>query len=207
LPSIQGQSPPSTGFVDVPGRFAIGIAVTGDVRSPGPSGPRRSEKRISERTRDAIEEAAAAGFFDNVPGSGQPLDFSFEDNPYIPEGMRSAYRMLRNAGYALPWMEDRKDIEKKRSELDRRLAAHLSHVDATVQRIPRIPAYLRPSRTSRLRDGHEEFVARFIRSVDNLNRKIDIYNLTVPVVSLQVARYDGESALKRLRSAIPDFAT
>jgi hypothetical protein len=181
--------------------------VTGDVRSTGPSGPRRPEKRITERTRDAIEEAAAAGFFDNIPGSGQPLDFSFEDNPHIPEGMRTAYRMLRNAGYALPWMEDRKDIEKKRSELDRRLTAHLNHVDATVQRIPRIPAYLRSSRTSRLREGHEEFVERFIRSVGNLNRKIDIYNLTVPVVSLQVARYDGERALERLRSAIPDLAT
>jgi hypothetical protein len=207
LPSTKGQSLRSTGFVDVRGRFDIVTTVTGERTSPGPSGPRRPEKRISERTRDAIEEAAAAGFFDNLPGSGQPLDFSFEDNPFIPEGMRSAYRMLRNAGYALPWMEDRKDIEKKRSDLDRRLAAHLSHVDTTLQRIPRIPAYLRPSRTSRLRAGHEEFVARFIRSVASLNRKIDIYNLTVPVVSLQVARYDGESALKRLRSAIPDFAT
>lgn len=160
------------------------------------------EKKISERTRDAIEEAAAAGYFSNLPGSGQPLDFSFEDNPFIPEGMRSAYRMLRNAGFSLPWMEDRKDIEKKRSELNRRLSAHLDYVEAGLRRLPRMPAYLRPSRTARLRATHDEFVERFARSVDSLNRKIDIYNLSVPVISLQVNRYDGERALERLRNVM-----
>src|SRR5690348_8159184 len=82
----------------------------------GSSGTPPPEKKISERTRDVIEEAAAAGYFSNLPGTGQPLDFSFEDNPFIPDGMRSAYRMLRNAGFSLPWMEDRKDIDKKRLE-------------------------------------------------------------------------------------------
>jgi hypothetical protein len=166
-----------------------------------------SEKKISERTRDAIEEAAASGFFENLPGSGQPLDFSFEDNPFIPEGMRSAYRVLKNAGFSLPWMEDRKDIDRKRSELERSLAAHLDHTRATLERIPKMPAYLRPSRLARLRASHQEYVERFVRSVDNLNRKIDVYNLTVPVVSLQVARFDGEYALGQLRDAMSGLSS
>src|SRR5690349_16814712 len=140
-------------------------------QSSGTRSPR--EKRISERTRDAIEEAAAAGFFSNLPGSGQPLDFSFEDNPYIAEGMRSAYRMLRNAGFSLPWIEDRKDIDRKRAELARQLDVHLKWVESAVKAIPRIPAYLRPRRWSRLRGSHEDFTTRFVRSVDNLNVKID----------------------------------
>src|SRR5262249_4954884 len=134
-------------------------------------------------------------------------DFSFEDNPFIPEGMRSAYRMLKNAGYSLPWMENRKDIDKKRSELERRQAAHLSQVESALQRIPRMPAYLRPSRLARLQASHDEFVERFARSVDNLNRKVDVYNLTVPVITLQVDRYDGERALAQLRDVLPALSS
>jgi hypothetical protein len=163
-----------------------------------------SEKKILERTRDAIDEAAAAGYFSDLPGSGQPLDFSFEENPFIPEGMRSAYHMLKNAGFSLPWMEDRKDIDRKRSELERRLADYLSQVKSALQRMPKIPAYLRPSRKERLRARHDAFVERFVLSVDNLNRKIDVYNLTVPVIALHVARYDRERALGRLRDVLWD---
>jgi hypothetical protein len=177
------------------------MSTEGPEKSSGAKPPR--EKRISERTRDAIEEAAAAGYFSNLPGSGQPLDFSFEDNPFIPAGMLSAYRMLRNAGFSLPWIEDRKDIDRRRSDLDRQLAAQLQWVQTYLDRLARMPAYLRPSRWSRLRASHDDFMMRFGRSVDSLNLKIDIYNLKVPVATLQVLRYDREKAFGLLQDSIP----
>ncbi len=176
--------------------------MTGELPRKALSGTPPPGKRIIERTRDAIEEAAAAGYFSNLPGSGQPLDFSFEENPYIPDDSRSAFRILKNAGFALPWMEDRKDIDKKRDDIHRRLELHLRRVESMVRNIGRMPAYLRPSRRSRLQEEHADFLSRFGRSVDGLNVKIDIYNLSVPSVTLQIPRFDPSSALERLGNAL-----
>ncbi|MDR2605376.1 MAG: DUF1992 domain-containing protein [Desulfovibrio sp.] len=44
-----------------------------------------------------IEEAAAEGAFDDLPGAGSPLHM--EDLTHLPPEMRTAYTLLRNAGY------------------------------------------------------------------------------------------------------------
>jgi hypothetical protein len=44
-----------------------------------------------------IEEAAAEGAFDDLPGAGLPLHM--EDLSHLPPEMRTAYILLRNAGY------------------------------------------------------------------------------------------------------------
>jgi hypothetical protein len=47
-----------------------------------------------------IEVAIARGEFDNLPGAGRPL--ALDDDPLVPEELRVAYRLLKNAGYAPP---------------------------------------------------------------------------------------------------------
>ena len=47
-----------------------------------------------------ISEALARGEFESLPGAGQPLDL--EDDPLVPEDLRMAYRILKNAGYVPP---------------------------------------------------------------------------------------------------------
>ena len=47
---------------------------------------------ISERR---IQEAIREGLFDNLEGRGKPL--VFEDETWIPEDLRMAYRVLKNA--------------------------------------------------------------------------------------------------------------
>lgn len=44
-----------------------------------------------------IAEAIERGEFDRLPGAGKPLDL--EDDPLVPEELRMACRILRNAGY------------------------------------------------------------------------------------------------------------
>jgi len=89
-----------------------------------------------------IQEAMEQGLFDNLPGRGKPLDLSDEDNPFVPRDMRLAYRMLRQHGYVLPWIDDRKDLERKRSEIERRVEAHPADVDRGLDEIRRLPAHL-----------------------------------------------------------------
>ena len=55
-----------------------------------------------------IEEAIEAGAFDDLPGAGRPLEL--DDERFVPEEVRAAYRILKRAGYAPPEVEARKEI-------------------------------------------------------------------------------------------------
>ena len=57
-----------------------------------------------------IEEAQSQGLFDNLPGAGKPLEL--EDLSHVPEDMRMAYKILRNAGCLPPELEERKEINR-----------------------------------------------------------------------------------------------
>lgn len=55
-----------------------------------------------------IAEARERGEFDNLPGEGRPLDL--EEDGLVPEELRAAYRMLKNAGYLPPEVALRREI-------------------------------------------------------------------------------------------------
>lgn len=57
-----------------------------------------------------IREAQQNGAFDNLPGMGKPLEL--EDDSNIPEDLRMAYKILKNAGCLPPEIEERKEIGK-----------------------------------------------------------------------------------------------
>jgi hypothetical protein len=47
-----------------------------------------------------IREATARGEFDDLPGAGQPMQL--DDDLLVPEEVRVAHRILKNAGYVPP---------------------------------------------------------------------------------------------------------
>ena len=62
-------------------------------------------KKIAEQK---IQEAQKRGDFDDLHGQGQPLDLSDWDS--VPEELRLAYKILKNAGYTPPELEIKKEI-------------------------------------------------------------------------------------------------
>lgn len=64
------------------------------------------DRLAEERIRQAQEE----GTFDDLPGAGRPL--ALEDDPLVPETLRVAYRILRNAGYLPPEVVLRREIRE-----------------------------------------------------------------------------------------------
>jgi hypothetical protein len=60
---------------------------------------------IAERK---IAEAIAAGELDDLPGTGKPLEL--EDDSHVPEDLRAAYRILKNAGYVPPEVQSLNQI-------------------------------------------------------------------------------------------------
>ena len=63
-----------------------------------------------------IEEAIARGEFDDLPGAGRPLDLDDED-PLLPEELRLAYRILRNAGFSPAEADESAERGKARKKL------------------------------------------------------------------------------------------
>lgn len=62
------------------------------------------EKIAEQKIREAIEQ----GLFDDLPNKGRPL--KLEDFTWVPEDLKIAYKILKNAGYIPPEMEIRKEI-------------------------------------------------------------------------------------------------
>ena len=55
-----------------------------------------------------IAEAIANGDLDDLPGCGKPLEF--DDDSLVPEELRLAYRILKNAGFVPPEVETLNEI-------------------------------------------------------------------------------------------------
>jgi hypothetical protein len=62
------------------------------------------ERLAEERIREAMDR----GEFDNLPGRGEPLEL--ENDSHLPEDLRLAYKILRNADCLPPELQLRKEI-------------------------------------------------------------------------------------------------
>lgn len=70
-------------------------------------------ERIAEQK---IREAIERGELDDLPLAGKPLDL--DSSPFVPEDLRMAYKVLKDAGFLPPEMELRKEIVNLRALLD-----------------------------------------------------------------------------------------
>ena len=140
----------------------------------------RLESLTEKRLREAIEN----GEFDDLPGKGEPIDL--KENPFEDPDLRVVHRLLRNAGFAPAWIEERKDIDAEldvaRTKLSRAWAlfgkgGQLSS-DAEWQRIER----------------------EFRVTVTELNNRISIYNLKAPAAVFHRKRIDPEKLIESVRS-------
>ena len=66
-----------------------------------------SFQKIAE---ERILQAQRQGAFDNLSGAGRPL--KLEDNSNIPEDLRMAYKILKNADCLPPELELKKEIKQ-----------------------------------------------------------------------------------------------
>jgi hypothetical protein len=73
-------------------------------------------KSLESLVERRISEAQARGELDDLPGAGAPLEL--DDDRLVPEELRVAYRVLKNAGCVPPEVEVLRDIH----DLERALA-------------------------------------------------------------------------------------
>jgi hypothetical protein len=71
------------------------------------------QKIIEKRIKDAQKR----GEFDDLPGSGKPL--SIEDDSHVPEDLRLAYKVLKNADCLPPELELKREIRQMEDMLEK----------------------------------------------------------------------------------------
>ena len=84
-----------------------------------------------------IEEALTRGELAGLPGEGRPLEL--DDDALVPEELRLAYRVMKNAGYVPPEIEARREI----ADLERLLLGGEALEDAARARAAKKLALLR----------------------------------------------------------------
>jgi len=137
----------------------------------------RNQKERQALVERLIQEAIEEGAFDNLPGHGKPLDLT--PNPYLESGQELAFGLLKNNGFAPEWIERDKEIRRE-------FKAARDHLRLAWQNWRGQPAW-------------QAAVARFEQSLDKLNRKIDDFNLLVPIVSCQRSRLRLDDEVRRIQ--------
>jgi hypothetical protein len=63
---------------------------------------------LNQIVEQRIADSMRNGDFDDLPGQGQPL--VLDDDALVPEELRAAYRILKNAGYLPPEVQALRDL-------------------------------------------------------------------------------------------------
>lgn len=129
-----------------------------------------------------IREAMERGEFNDLSGRGQPIDLS--ENPFEDPEVRTAHRLLRNAGFAPAWIEERKDVE-----------AELQQARSTLVRAKALYG-----REGKLADSAQwqRAVKEFREKAAELNQRIRMYNLKAPAVGFHRPIIDTDAVIAEL---------
>ncbi|MEK6335279.1 MAG: DnaJ family domain-containing protein [Acidobacteriota bacterium] len=145
---------------------------------------KRWESLIDQKIREAMEQ----GEFDDLPGKGQPLDTS--ENPFEDPELRLAHRILRNAGFAPSWIEERKDFEAEFEIARNDLLRAWMILQRARGRENEVGAGTR----------WEKAADTFSNHVSELNKRIVAWNLKVPAQGFQRTLINPEQEIARVQT-------
>jgi len=154
--------------------------------------------RYMSSTEDLVEEqirkARERGDFDNLEGTGKPVDLS--ENPFEPADMRMALRILKNNDFTPFWIQLGKDIDADTAKLWKEVEQFKSytasfvtekHVSITINRFEKKKALF-------YYEKRLEF--------EKLKKKILDYNLHCPTFRLGRANIDVDDEMYKVIAAI-----
>ena len=142
------------------------------------------ESLVDQKIREAMEQ----GEFDDLPGMGEPIDISV--NPFEDPEMRLAHRMLRNAGFAPSWIEERKDIDAE-FEIARNQLAQAW----TIRQNARDSEHERGAQAR-----WEKALTSFRTQATELNGRIAAWNLKIPAAGFQRRLIDIEKVVSQVEN-------
>jgi hypothetical protein len=145
-----------------------------------------------------IEAARKNGTYEDVQAAGQKLNLN--DDPYIPEEQRLAYKMLKDNGFAPAWIENDKEIRQMIDrEVNRLEAAHRGYSEQKKRLDQRVDIEAIYAREALYRSW-DQTCAQFRETGDKINKMIEDFNFKVPVITLQRLRFDADREIQRIEA-------
>ncbi len=157
-----------------------------------------SLEECEDLVEQRIQEAMRRGDFDNLPGKGKPL--RMERNPFVDPAVELAHSLLAGQGFVPQWIEERKlilaEIAQARERLHRAWHWYMRRVEVLNSRNQDDPGVIEERTWTERR--WQQYIAEFEAAIVEINRRIDTYNLMVPLVRFQLFRLRLKEELQRL---------
>jgi len=133
-----------------------------------------------EIVEQKIREAIACGEFDDLPGKGKPIHL--EDYPHTPPEWRLAFKVLADAGFVPDWIALDKEIRE-------RLKRWHSLAEQFARERDEGLASRWASERRKARILWERRRAWLLKEADEINERIELFNLKVPIKWLQRRKF------------------
>lgn len=139
---------------------------------------------VERLVEDLIQESMAKGDFDNLSGKGKPLQ-KFSHSPHIDPMTHNLNRILIDNGYQPEWIllqkEIRETIERLRSSI--------------------VVARRKLGEPMTLSEQKQwgRICEQFAEDIRKLNKRVDNFNLVVPILSRQMVHFSTDKEILRAR--------
>lgn len=159
-----------------------------DGGKPQAKGPRELD-HWTDLVGQRIEEAMRQGYFDNLPGQGKPLNLA--KNPFVPEEMQMANKLLENNNLIPGWIGERKAVLAQIEQFRDKLAATTARYVYAFRTTNDVAfqAELRTHWRAQLEIWREDIRA--------LNRRIETVNMQQPAAHLEIFKLILDEELTR----------
>lgn len=137
---------------------------------------------IERLVEDLIQESMAKGDFDNLSGKGKPLQ-KFSDCPHIDPMTHNLNRILIDNGYQPEWILMQKEIRETIEKLRKDLIASRNKLGDPMT----------PHKTKLW----NEYCEQFTENIKTLNKRINDFNLIVPILSRQMVHFNANKEIAR----------
>nr|DBA34486.1 TPA: hypothetical protein GDO54_002040 [Pyxicephalus adspersus] len=141
---------------------------------------------IERLVEDLIQESMAKGDFDNLSGKGKPIN-KFSTCPHIDPMTHNLNRILIDNGYQPEWIVLQKEIRETIDKLRNELVASRKKVGE-------------PMTYSKEKEWIET-CENFRENITKLNKKVNDFNLVVPLMNRQMVHFNVEKEISRAQQA------
>ncbi|MEQ8675670.1 MAG: DUF1992 domain-containing protein [Aggregatilineales bacterium] len=147
----------------------------------------------------AYQKAVEEGQFDNLRGTGKPLDLKTDDD--VPDELRYAFKLMRENDIAPEWIMSGKALEHSQERLTRRAHTIVQRFYAMNADAERVAANQRTIFRRNAREKFDMDKRNLEKDVVRHNKEVTDYNLKVPNGIVHRTYFNLDTVLGRLLDA------